>query len=367
MAGRKRTIVGTGVFFLVLPALFWLLQEMAWFRQLRLALQSQAVPTGVLNYGEMGAILKDLGYVRLVANDNGRFPRTDGGADGEGRSLELIPFQKKRLVDEYLYLANPAGRFGLLRQFFPGGLTTKGQWPILAIRLPEEDLFDPATGLLTNREQKGRDWERKGEVLIVRDGGPVFYSSVGLRIHGGKRRLSQYLSDYRIYFRKQIGVEAMPVGTLHNQDTPVRTLVVKNTDWPAGQPVNTPLAFDIAERIGCIVPETSLVELYINGRSVGMAYATEHLSRRQWDQQFSHQDYVFYKFKGDVPASDVKQYHEKFWPVTNARQDFTMERVAKTIDLDNFSRQIFSWAFNGTTDFCQGVGFFDPNEDGSRV
>ena len=78
MTGRKRTIIGTGVFSLVLPALFWLLQELAWFRQLRLALQSQTVTTGVLNYGEMGAILKDLGYVRLVANDTGRFPITDG-------------------------------------------------------------------------------------------------------------------------------------------------------------------------------------------------------------------------------------------------------------------------------------------------
>lgn len=367
MTGRKRTIIGTGVFSLVLPALFWLLQELAWFRQLRLALQSQTVTTGVLNYGEMGAILKDLGYVRLVANDTGRFPITDGGVDGKWRPLELIPFQKKRLVDEYLYLANPAGRYGLLWQFFPGGLTPKGQWPILAIRLPEEDLLDPATGLLTNREQKGREWERKAEVLIVRDGGPVFYSLVGLRIHGGKRRLLQYLPDYRLSFRKRIGVEVMPVETLPNQDTPVRTLVVKNTDWPADHPMNTPLAFDIAERIGCLVPETSLVELYINGKSIGMAYATEHLSRRQWDQRFSRQDTVFYKFKDDVLASDEKRYHEKFWPVTTARQDFTMERMAKNIDLDNFSRHVFSWALNGTTDFCQGVSLFDPNEHGGRL
>ena len=367
MTGRKRTIIGTGVFSLVLPALFWLLQELAWFRQLRLALQSQTVTTGVLNYGEMGAILKDLGYVRLVANDTGRFPITDGGVDGKWRPLELIPFQKKRLVDEYLYLANPAGRYGLLWQFFPGGLTPKGQWPILAIRLPEEDLLDPATGLLTNREQKGREWERKAEVLIVRAGGPVFYSLVGLRIHGGKRRLLQYLPDYRLSFRKRIGVEVMPVETLPNQDTPVRTLVVKNTDWPADHPMNTPLAFDIAERIGCLVPETSLVELYINGKSIGMAYATEHLSRRQWDQRFSRQDTVFYKFKDDVLASDEKRYHEKFWPVTTARQDFTMERMAKNIDLDNFSRHVFSWALNGTTDFCQGVSLFDPNEHGGRL
>lgn len=367
MPGRKRTIIGIGIFFLILPALFWLLEDLAWFRQLRIALQSKAVPTGILNYGEMGAILKELGYVQLVDNDNGRFPRTDDDLDEDQRRLELLPFQKKRHVDEYLYLANPAGRYGLLRQFFPGGLTAKGHWPVLAIRLPEEDLHDPAKGLLMHRDQKGRQWERKTEVLVVRDGEAVFYSSAGLRIHGGKRRLSQYLSDYRLYFRKQIGIEAVPTGTLSDQEMPVRTLVVKNVDWPAGQPMNTPLAFDIAERIGCIVPETSLVELYINGKSIGMAYVTEHLSRRQWNQRFSHQDYVFFKFKGDFLASDEKHYHEKFWPVTTARQDFTMERVAKTIDLDNFSRHVFSWAFNGTTDACQGVGILDPKDPESRL
>ncbi len=367
MTGRKWTIIGMGIFFLVLPMLFWKMEDSGWFRQLRMALQSKAVPTGLLNYGEMGSILKELGYIQLVANDNGRFPRTDDGVDEEQRPVELIPFQKKRQVDEYLYMANPAGRFGLLRQFFPEGLTAKGHWPVLAIRLPEEDLRDPATGLLTHRDQQGRQWERKAEVLIVRDGEAVFYSSAGLRIHGGKRRLSQYLSDYRLYFRKQIGVEAVPVGTLSDQETPVRTLVVKNADWPAGQPMNTPLAFDIAERIGCLVPETSLVELYINGRSIGMAYVTEHLSRRQWDQRFSHQDYVFFKFKGDILESDEKHYHEKFWPVTTARQDFTMERVAQTIDLDNFSRHVFSWAFNGTTDACQGVGILNSKDPDSRL
>jgi hypothetical protein len=44
-----------------------------------------------------------------------------------------------------------------------------------------------------------------------------------------------------------------------------------------------------------------------------------------------------------------------------------MERVAKTIDLDNFSRHVFSWAFNGTTDACQGVGILNPKDPGSRL
>jgi hypothetical protein len=365
MGGRMR--LDMLVFFLVLPGLFWLLDEMSWFRQLQMALQIQAVPTGVLNYGEMGSILKELGYIRLAGNDESRYPRTDTATYEQQQRIDVISFQKKRRVDEHVYQANPAGRYGILHQFFPHGLIARGRWPVLAIHVQEKDLHDPETGILLHREQQGKGWEREAEVLIVKDGSAVFYSAVGLRVHGGKRRLSQYLSDYRLYFRRQIGVQSLPAGTFSNQEMPVRTLVVKNVDWPVGQPMNTPLAFDISKRIGCLVPETSLVELYINGRSIGMAYVTEHLSRRQWDQRLGHQDYVFFKFKGDFLESDEKRYHKAFWQVATAKQGFLMDSVAKSIDLDNFSRHVFSWVFNGTTDFCQGVGLIDPQEKNARL
>lgn len=355
------------LFFCSIPPVFYLLERQDLFHRLKLALQTRTISTGILNYGDMGAILKELGFVRLVENDETRFHRSNKQGEDDENSLELIPFQKKRRVDSFLYAVNPVGRTGMLREFFPNGLVEKKGWPVLSIKVPESDLNDPEKGLLEHRDQRGQEWERKAEMLLVKDGDVLLYSTVGLRMHGGKRRLSKHLPDYRLYFRKKYGIEAIPSGTLPGLDIPVFTLVVKNLDWPEGYPMNTPLAFDLSERIGAIVPESSLVELYVNGKSVGMAYVTEHLSRRQWNQRIKHHDYMYYKYKSDNLFSDKKIFTKNFWVAAQKRSDFGMSSVGASIDLDNFTRHIFSSVFNGTTDNCQGVAIFDLKNSSAKM
>jgi hypothetical protein len=45
----------------------------------------------------------------------------------------------------------------------------------------------------------------------------------------------------------------------------------------------------------------------------------------------------------------------------------TKEIVGSRIDLDNFSRHIFSWVFCGTEDYAQGVAIYDNEDPGAKV
>lgn len=362
-----------------LPLLFLLFglfclffERSPFFAELQQALRTDRVHTGMLNYGEKGKVLRELGLVRLVDNDGTRFPRTQGNETWATSQpdLEIIPFQKKRKVDEYLYQAQPGSTPLTVSHFFPNGITHKGDWPILAIQLPPEALYDPERGIIANRAHKGREWERAAEVSFIVNGEMQFSSVAGLRIHGGIRRLVQPFQSYRLYFRKKYGMEAVPDGLLLQTGFPIRTLVVQIADWPSGQPMNNPLAYDISERIGCLVPQTRLVEVYLNGISQGMTYITEHLSRRQWDQRMGDSDevnYMFYKWRGTIPHADEVDFTDRMWTYINDRETFSFERVSSSIDMDNITRHVFSWVFNGTTDYCQGVAFVDKNDPDARV
>lgn len=365
---RRRTLLLLAFFCCVLPVFLWMVEASVWFKPLKSALQTDAVPTGILNYGEFGKILKNLGYVQLVDNDGRRFPRT--GESGEklaDAGLELIPFQKKRRVDEYLFKARPERYGKLVESFFPHGVKQKEGWPILAINLPEEDLNDADKGIIRHRDKQGRDWERKAEVIFLDEGGIVFSSAAGLRVHGGKRRLIKPFQSYRLHFRKKYGMEEIPAGLVLEKTGAIKNLVVQMTDWPPGQPMNNPLAYDISAQMGCIVPETKLVEVYLNGTSIGSAFITEHLSRRQWDQYVPGGEYLFYKFRGNFTPEDERLYFRRFWAYAADKKQFSLRKVASSIDIDNFTRHLFSWVFNGTTDACQGVGFLDTSDPEAKL
>jgi hypothetical protein len=93
-----------------------------------------------------------------------------------------------------------------------------------------------------------------------------------------------------------------------------------------------------------------------------MGFAVEHLSRRQWGQRFGHEDYHFYKFRSDIAHEDEAMYLREFWSFVTQDEDLNSNVIGETIDLDNFSRHVFSWVFCGTTDYCQGVAVLDKED-----
>jgi len=309
----------------------------------------------MLNYGSMGKIFKRMDYVRVTSNSGERFIKSEKDQD----DLERITFQKKRKVGDLLYQATPP-RFKDPKNINNQTLKNKPHWPIVSITVDDEYLYDPEIGILVNRGHNDNKWERKAHVEIIKDNHSVFQSAIGLRVHGGKRRFKQAYNDFRVYFREEFGAAKLPDNLLFdNKNIPIRTLILKTTDWPVGYPMNNPLAYDLADHIGCISPQTRLVEIYLNNRSLGMGFATEHQSRKQWQHHVGHKDFGFYKYKGNVSEEDNRIYHRYFWETTRSPDRLSMSRVGEKIDLDNLSLQIIIWGFCGTTDFCQGTGVID--------
>lgn len=260
MRGRRLIFIFLSV--VLLSAIGLYLENNSHFVRLKKALQTDSVSTGILNYGPMGKILKRLDYVRLTANDNERFKKTAGNQD----DLEVITFQKKRKVNQYLYQATSSlSKHRIRSDVLSGKVKNKKGWPILSIMADEKYLYDTEIGIVANRDKRGREWERKAQVSLIENGEVVFESSVGLRIHGGKRRIIKPYNSFRLHFREDYGAEKLPDNLLfENNGIPIKTLVVHTTDWPPGYPLNNPLAYDIANRIGCLAPQTRLVELYLN-------------------------------------------------------------------------------------------------------
>jgi len=360
---RQSIFIGSGILLLLIVSLA--LTRFDILSDLKNALQVRSVPTSLLNYGPMGKIFKKLNLVKLEENDYQRF-KASGNADND---IEAITFQKKRQVDDNIYLANPSGKLEYKSTAIAQSLHQKPGWPILSIVINERSLHDPDTGILTNRVQSGRKWERLAEVSYVEDGEVLFETYVGLRVHGGLRLITEkFAHGYKLYFRNKYGLPAVPDGVIFPEhEVPLRTLVVQTTSWPPQYPFNNPLSYDIAKQIDCKVPATRLVEIYLNGRSHGMGFVVEHLSRRQWGQRYDHNDYNFYKFRGDIALEDNKMYTKNFWRIVTEKEDLTLDNVSGKIDLDNFSRHVFSWVFCGTTDYCQGVAVYDKTDPNARI
>ena len=335
------------------------------FTPLREAFWSKSVPSSILNYGAFGKILKKLILVKPIPNDESRFPTTENTID----DLETLTFQKKRNIDDTLYTINPQGRESLGSTLIMAGKKNKKEWPIFSIFIKEKDLFDPETGIVSNTDKHGRKWERLAEISYIEDGKVLFSTMAGLRLHGGKRRTTKPFNSYRIYFRDSYGAREFPAEILYPDDqdpTPLRTIVLHTTDWPPGYPMNNPLALDITREIGGIAPRTRLVEIYLNGVSLGMGVAIEHMSRKQWRTRWKHDQFNFYRFRSDIQFEDTKMYIDRFWTPTTERP-LSFQNVSSSIDLENFTRHIFSWVFCATDDYCQGVAVLDKSNPEAKL
>jgi hypothetical protein len=231
-------------------------------------------------------------------------------------------------------------------------------WPLVALVIDKEALYDPQTGLFvkSNTFKRGRDWERRGKVFYYEDEQLLFSSDVGVRLHGGSTRHRNRQKRVRLYFRDDYGAVHFEPQTLLGPDPSVlRTVVVRTDD----QDFACPLAFDISRRMGAIVPGTQPVIFVLNGKSLGQYYLTEHLSRRRWRALLGHRDFVVHRYKSEDPVSDeYTQISE--WARTTPH--LTPQTVNERVDLDNLTRHLLSIVFCATNDWVQGAAVLDKRQ-----
>ena len=206
--------------------------------------------------------------------------------------IEDIAFLRKRNKTIYSHIPSP-GRF----EDFPSSKVIDKQslkkgWPLVSIVIDQDDLYHPDKGIIPNKTFRGRNWERPAYFSYFDENGKNTYASmVGVRIHGGKR--VQLYSSFRLYFRKKYGLsrftEFKPEIKFSSNKVSLKRLVVHHTKWPPGGWVfNNPLAYDISKRIGCVVPETKLTMLFINGIEQGIHFLTPQINDGLLKSYFGH-------------------------------------------------------------------------------
>ncbi len=248
--------------------------------------------------------------------------------------------------------------------------------PTLSITVDSESLNDKFTGLLNQPTERGRSWERSGYVSYFDDGNLVFASGIGLRIHGGKSR-GMLQKSFRVYFRSLYNSEAIPSSMVFGEgDETLRSLIVHNDRRENRQQLwhfTNPLAYEIANEIGCETPYTQPAEFYLNGEYQGVYVLTEHLSAAYLNNHFGHDNFVLAETKLDEPGviepvrfgSRLKFEELTQWALTTPKP-MNLKDATQRVDLSNLTNWIISIVYAGVTDPFQGIALLDESRPDAR-
>jgi len=232
---------------------------------------------------------------------------------------------------------------------------SKKKISVLSIDVEEEDLYSKQHGILTNFDEHGRQWERLSYARFFRDGRNVFSNFSGIRLQGGNPGRRKGLINFRLFFREEYGKSMIEGQKLFDgMAGDIKRLAVKQSEWE-NWPLNSPIAYDVSREMGALAPPTELILLYLNGKELGLYYIVPHLGEKQIKSMLPDDDYQYYRIRGAQHAADNHFIHESFWKNLTAVDSITEEYASQFFDLDNLSRQLFSFIANATGDFCQGI------------
>lgn len=231
--------------------------------------------------------------------------------------------------------------------------------PILSVVASEGDMHDPTRGILVHPTGRGREWERFAYVSYFDEGRLRFASGAGLRVHGGRSRVVSINKSFGLFFRARYG--AAPDARLFFGDPPgTLARVIAHNDirhdstGRAWHFVN-PLAYEVAARLGAIVPRTRPMRFFLNGELQGVYVLTEHIGPEFLEARFGHSEF------GDETAN-----MEALLQWARSVKPMTIETASHTVDLDNLTRWALSILFCGTTDIWQGPALRDQRLADSR-
>lgn len=244
---------------------------------------------------------------------------------------------------------------------------SKGGLPIISIDVQEDDLYSDDYGILKNPAGHGRDWERLSYIRYFRKGQQIITGFTGLRLQGGDPGREKGLINFRLFFRKEYGKSSIDGSKIFARPTgAIKRLAIKQSEWEKW-PFNSPLAYDISHEIGAWSPPTEPVILYLNGKKLGLYYIVPHLGERQLEEMLPEGYYNYYRWRGAQHQADRDFFDNEFWTKLGFFQEEISAKYAEQFfDLDNLTNQIFSYLYNGTEDFCQGVAVKSTTE-GARM
>jgi hypothetical protein len=259
-----------------------------------------------------------------------------GGAFGLER---LDPFPEDRIQVQPSPATLPSTRI------IPARAVAEGT-PLLSLVIERDALYDPESGIVTNFDERGREWERPGYISYFAEGRLKLATKTGVRLHGGDSRRSSKTKSYRFYFRSGFGPPALPSSIFFaaGPASDLRRVIAHNDVRTDGDRrpwyLVNPLAYDIATRLGGITPRTQPTRFYLNGEPQGVYVLTEHISPEFLEARFGHRDFEIQAL-GDPT---------RLLGWATRTRPFTMDIAAKVVDIDNLTTWALTILFCATTD-----------------
>ena len=227
----------------------------------------------------------------------------------------------------------------------PGTSVAEGT-PLLSLVIERDALQNPASGILTHLEARGREWERPGYISYFAEGRLKLATKTGVRLHGGDSRLNSPTKSYRFYFRSGYGPPALPSSVFFptGPASNLTRVIAHNDrrrdgDFRPWHLVN-PLAYDIATRLGGIAPRTQPTRFYLNGERQGVYVLTEHISPEFLEARFGHRDF---SLQSQADRTQLLRWAARTRP-------FNMDVAGKVVDIDNLTSWALTILFCATTD-----------------
>ena len=244
---------------------------------------------------------------------------------------------------------------------------SKNSVPVLAIEADEDDLYSDKNGILKNHEGHGKSWERISYIRFARDGENVFKEFSGLRLQGGAPARQQGFLNFRILFRGEYGRARLGGSTLFDGAAgDIKRLAVIKSYWDKW-PANDPIAYDISRHIGVLAPPTELIKLYLNGKDLGLYYLLPHLGETQITSLLPGDDYKYYRYRSNQHSSNEYFFAADLSLKINTINPISESYAQQYFDLDNLTSQLFSYLYNGTTDYCQGIALKEKSPDSKMI
>ena len=235
----------------------------------------------------------------------------------------------------------------------------------VAIRIADEDLYDPETGLKANSRERGREWERPAGVAVALDGRETLAAPAGVRLQGN-RDTRDLLHSFRLYFRNSYGKRDVPGQAFLDGSAMDIRKVLARTEKNLVPGFVTMLAFDAARRIGATTPDYAPIRLFRNGQDLGLGLASEHVNRTHWERRLGHKDFAFYMLESENSVLDTAQYKGLRLRLDPFFGMWDYDRVGSILDLDDFMRAMTAFAFLQWQDWNQGAFILDRTDPAPR-
>ena len=235
--------------------------------------------------------------------------------------------------------------------------------PVLSLVTDPAHLWDEATGIYVNPQERGRNREWPVTVEWLSPEGRLDFSvGAGVRIHGGGSRRESTKQSFRLYFRGEYGPQelAFPLFGVEPGQSYDRLVLRAGADdgWQCRGGsrcveevvyVRDQVVRDLHRAMGQVAARGRWVEVYLNGTYWGLYNLTERIDERFLTTHFGHDDWDVVEAATEGHTNEHVAWEELADWLTS--MDLSMaaeyEQALQQLDIENFTSFIILWLWAG--------------------